>query len=86
MKDFLLVCSCHRMDKKAAEAFSLRYPDRILPDIIRGRDRIYKLGKALGSPHIIAISRLTGRFMYYVGIEGDKIIEEIDLQKGTRIK
>lgn len=82
----ILACGCYGQAKKAAEAFCLLFPNEILPDIIRGRDRIYKLGKALGSPHIIAISRLTGRFMYYVRLEGDKIIEEVDLQKGTRIK
>ena len=86
MKEFLLVCSCFNMHKRAAEAFSLRYPDRILPEIIRGRDRIYKLGKTLGNDHIVAISKLSGKYMYYVRLEGNGITEEVDLQKGARIK
>lgn len=86
MKDYLLCCSCYRMDKKAAEAFSLLYPTRVLPEIVKGRDRLFKLAKAIGNDHLLAISKLSGRFMYYVRLEGNKIIEEVDLQKGTRIK
>lgn len=84
--DYLLTCSCFNMSKRAAEAFSLRYPDRILPEIVKGRDRLYKLAKTIGNDHILAISKLSGKFMYYVRLEGNKIIEEVDLQKGTRIK
>lgn len=86
MKDYLLCCSCYRMDKKATEAFSLRYPNRVLPEVVKGRDRLYKLAKAVGNDHLLAISKLSGKFMYYVRLEGDKIIEEVDLQKGVRIK
>lgn len=86
IKRFILTCSCHSMDKRAKEAFSLLFPDIPTPEIVRGRDRIYKLGKTLGNDHIVAISKLSGKYMYYVRLEGNEITEEVDLQKGARIK
>ena len=81
----ILCCSCFRMDKKAAEAFTVLFPNEVLPDIIKGKDRIYKFAKSINNDHITAISKLTGKFAYYVDLDGDKIIEEYDLVKGTRL-
>lgn len=81
----ILCCSCFRMEKKASEAFSILFPNEILPDIIKGKDRIYKFAKSMNNDHITAISKLSGKFAYYVEIEGNKIIKEYDLIKGTRI-
>lgn len=81
----ILTCSCFRMDKKASEAFSVLFPNEVLPDIIKGKDRIHKFAKSINNDHITAISKLTGKFAYYVELDGDKIIEEYDLMKGTRI-
>lgn len=87
MKEYLLCCSCFNQEKKAREAFSLLFPDRVSPEIIKGRDRLFKLAKELGNPHLLAISKLSGRFAYYVQLDDDnKIIKEYDLQKGTRIQ
>ena len=87
MKDFILVCSCFNMSKRASEAFCLLFPDVPLPEIIKGRDRIFKLAKELENPHLLAVSKLSGRFAYYVQLDDDnKIIKEYDLQKGTRIQ
>lgn len=85
MKQYILTCSCHNMGKRGAEAFSLLYPNQVLPDIVKGRDRIYKLGKELGNDHILAISKLSGKFAYYVELDGSKIIKEYDLLTGRRI-
>lgn len=85
MQEFILTCSCFRMDKKAAEAFSILFPDKVLPEIIRGRDRLYKLSQTIGNEHIKAISKLSGKFAYYVEINGDKILKEYDLTTGKRI-
>lgn len=85
-KRLILCCSCFNMGKKASEAFSLLFPNEVLPDIIKGRDRIYKLGKELSNDHILAISKLSGRFAYYVELDKDnKIIKEYDLLTGRRI-
>lgn len=73
------------MSKKASEAYSLLFPSEILPDIIKGRDRIYKFAKEIGNDHLLAISKLSGKFAYYVKIDGDKIVEEYDLIHGRRI-
>ena len=73
------------MDKRASEAFSLLYPQSVLPDIVKGRDRLYKLAKELGNDHILALSKLSGKFAYYVEIDDDnKIIKEVNLLNGRR--
>lgn len=85
MREFILTCSCHNMGKKASEAFCLLFPDKVLPEIVKGRDRIYKLGKELQNDHILAISKLSGKFAYYVEFGGGKIVKEYDLLRGKRI-
>lgn len=82
---YILVCSCFNMGKKASEAFSLLFPNEVLPDIVKGRDRIYKLSQDISNDHIKAISRLSGKYAYYVEIEGNKIVKEYDLLRGRRI-
>lgn len=86
MKSYILTCSCHNMGKRASEAFSLLFPSQILPDIVKGRDRLYKLGKELQNEHIIAISKLSGKFAYYVEIDDNNTItKEINLLTGARV-
>lgn len=82
---YILTCSCFNMGKKASEAFSILFPNEVLPDIVKGRDRIYKLSQQLKNEHIKAISKLSGKFAYYVMLDGDKIIEEYNLLTGRRI-
>lgn len=83
---FLLVCSCFNMTKKASEAFSILFPNEILPTVVKGRDKIYKLSLEKDSPHIKAISRLSGKFAYYVKLdENNNIVEEYNLTTGQRI-
>lgn len=84
MKRYVLTCSCHNMSKRASEAFFLLFPDQVLPEVVKGRDRLYKLGKELCNDHILAISKLSGRFAYYVEIEDNKIIKEVNLLNGRR--
>lgn len=84
MKSYILTCSCHNMGKRASEAFSLLFPNQVLPDIVKGKDRLYKLGKELGNDHLLAISKLSGKFAYYVEIEDNKIIKEVNLLNGRR--
>lgn len=86
MKSLILTCSCHNMGKRASEAFCLLYPNQELPEIIKGRDKLYKLGKSLGNDHIIAISKLSGKFAYYVELDDkNTITKEINLLTGGRI-
>lgn len=82
---YLLTCSCHNQDKKAIEVFSLLFPDAPVPPVIKGRDRIYKLSQRTGSPHIKAISKLSGKYAYYIKMEGGKIVEEYNLITGKRV-
>lgn len=85
MREFILICSCHNMGKRSKEAFCLIFPDRVLPEIIRGRDRIYKFSQQVANEHIKAISKLSGKFAYYVKLDGNGIVEEYDLLTGKRI-
>lgn len=86
MKPLILCCSCFGMEKRAKEAFVLlTQGQEVLPDIVRGRDRIYKLALATGNDHIKAISKLGGKFAYYVELEDDKIVKEVDLTTGKRV-
>ena len=82
---YILTCSCHNMGKKASEAFCLLFPNDVLPDIIKGRDRIYKLAKEIGNDHLLAISKLSGKFAYYVEVDEGKIIKEVNLLNGKRV-
>ena len=84
-KRLILCCSCFNMEKKAKEAFSLLFPDEISPDVIKGKDRLYKFSKEINNDHILAISKLSGRFAYYVELEDNKIVKEYDLVRGGRI-
>lgn len=81
----LLICSCFNMTKKASEAFSIFFPNEVLPDIIKGRDRIHKFADKIKNDHITAISKLSGKFAYFVEIEDGKVIQEWNLLKGSRI-
>ena len=85
MKEYILTCSCFRMDKKATEAFALMFPNKVQPEIIRGRDRLYKLAMSLNNEYIKAISTLSGKYAYYVQLENDIIVKEYDLLRGKRI-
>lgn len=81
----ILCCSCFNMEKKAKEAFSLLFPDAAFPEVIKGRDRLYKFAKEIDNDHILAISKLSGKFAYYVELDDNKITKEYDLIRGSRV-
>lgn len=85
MVEYILTCSCFRMDKRAVEMFATMFPDKVAPEVVKGRDRIFKLAQSLKNEHIKAISKLNSRFAYYVKIDNGIIIEEYDLLRGKRI-
>lgn len=83
--EYIVCCSCFKQDKKAVESFAVLFPDKTCPTVVKGRDRIYKLSEKTKNEHIKAISKLSGRFAYYLKMENDKIVEEYDLVTGRRI-
>lgn len=85
MSNFILICSCFGQEKRATEAFSVLYPKKSIPPIIRGKDRLYKFAKEHNNDHLLAISKLSGKFAYYVEMDGNKITEEVDLVHGRRV-
>lgn len=83
---YILICTCFNMEKKSREAFSLLFPNEVSPTVIKGKDHIYKLSLKLNNEHIKAISKLSGRFAYYVNLDDNNIItEEYNLITGQRI-
>lgn len=84
----ILTCSCHNQDKKAAEAFHLLTGgNEILPDIIKGRDRVMKFAQAHNNhPHLTALAKISGKYMYYIEMEGNDIIKEVNLTNGERLR
>ena len=83
---FLLICSCSGTDRTATIAFNILYPNEEIPKIIRGKEAIAKLGSKYKNEHIKSISKLNGKFSYYVMVnENGKIIEEYDLILGKKI-
>ena len=85
MSNVILCCSCFNMSKRASQAFTLLHPDMVLPEIIKGRDRVHKFAEQTRNDHIKAISKLTGKYAYYIEMDGDNIIREENLLTGARI-
>ena len=81
----ILICSCGGQWKRAAEAFNILFPNEVLPEIIKGRDKVGKFAREHNNDHLKAISKLSGKYSYYVELDGDKIVKEYDLIKMTRI-
>lgn len=85
MRKIILICSCFNMEKRAREAFTLIYPNEVSPEVVKGRDRIGRLADELKSQHLKAISRLSGKFAFYVSLDDDnEVLEEYDLLTGRR--
>lgn len=82
----ILICTCFNQEKKAREAFSVLFPNEVCPDVVKGKDKIFKFAKEVGNKHIEAIAKLSGRFAYYVELDGNNIIMEYDLMKGNRLR
>lgn len=86
--NIILACSCGGSKKNAEIGFSTIYPNQPFPDIILGKDRIFKFANSLVPPndHIKAIAKLSGKFAYYIKLdENNNITEEYDLYSGRRI-
>lgn len=82
---YLLICSCGGQEKKARDKLFMLSPVEAEVTVVRGRDNISKLARRYNNEHLKALAKLTGRYSYYVEIEGNKIITEIDLIRGRRL-
>lgn len=83
--ELILCCSCFNMEKKAKETFVVLFPEKDFPMLIKGKDKIFKFSQEIKNEHIKAISKLSGRFAYYVEIDDGKITKEYDLVRGKRV-
>lgn len=82
---YILICSCFNMGKKATQAFNVLFPNEILPNIVKGKDRIYKLAQDIKNDHISAIAKLSGKFAFYIELKDGKIVKEYNLLTGKRV-
>ena len=86
MKKLILCCTCFNMEKKAREAFSLLFPNEVSPTVVKGKDRIAKFAAKTKNEHIKAISKLSGKFAYYVELDDNNTVtKEYNLLTGQRI-
>lgn len=85
VRRLILCCSCSHQDKVALEAFALLFPEIPAPEVVKGRDRIYKLYLETKNEHIKAISKLGGKFSYYIELKDGDIIKETDLTTGKQL-
>ena len=83
---YLLVCSCSGGEEKAKIAYEIAKPNTPIPQVIKGKEAIAKLASQYNNDHLRSISKLNGKFSYYVDItDSGKITEEYDLITGKRI-
>lgn len=82
----ILVCSCHNQGDRAIEAFSLLFPGEPVPQVIKGKDKIFKFSQEIKNKHIEAIGKVSGKFSYYIELDDEgRILKEYDLIHGKRI-
>lgn len=87
MKRYLVCCGCGGMDRKAKATFSVLFPQEEVPPVIRGKDNVQKLATSLDNEHIKALSKLSGKFAYYLELNDDNTItKEVDLLRKARVK
>ena len=85
VEKFLLICSCRGQEKKAIQSFNVLFPGEKAPPVVKGRDRMMKFALERKNDHLKALAKLSGRYSYYVELDGDKIVKEINLDNGKRI-
>ena len=85
MKDYILTCSCSGQAKKAEMAYNILRPESKIPEIVIGKEKIFKLGCDLNNMHIKSISKIKGVFSYFVSVSGEEIVEEYNLLTGKQL-
>ena len=86
MKDYILTCQCSGQARKAKMAYEILRPEKEVPEVVIGREKIFKLGCDLNNIHIKSIAKIKGVFSYFISVKGDEIVEEYNLMTGKRLK
>lgn len=89
MSEYLVICGCSGMQHKAELAFKVAFPKKNIPTICKGKSQISELaGRYFGtdlSRYLLAISKKSGRFAYYIEEDNGVVTMNYDLLKGKRI-
>lgn len=89
MSEFLVICGCTGMPRRAESAFKIAFPGEKVPVIYKGKSRITELaGQKSGtdlSRYLSAISKKSGKFAYYIREEDGAVTLSYDLLKGKRL-
>ena len=89
MSGYLIICGCSGMPRRAESAFKILFPDKKTPPICRGKSQIAELaGRRFGtdlSRYLLAISKKSGKFAYYIEEDGGAVTLNYDLLKGKRL-
>lgn len=89
MSEYLAICGCSGMQHRAESAFKIAFPRKATPTVCRGKSQISELaGKHSGTDlarYLLAISKKSGRFAYYIEENNGTVTLNYDLLKGRRI-
>ena len=89
MSEYLIICGCSGMPRRAESAFRIAFPGAKTPVVYRGKSRITELaGQHSGtdfSRYLLAISKKSGKFAYYIKEEDGVVTLNYDLLKGKRL-
>ena len=89
MNEYIIICGCSGMPRRAESAFHIAFPNKKMPVIYKGKSQITELaGQKTGtnlSRYLLAISKKSGKFAYYIKEDGGDVSLNYDLLKGKRI-
>lgn len=89
MNEYLIICGCSGMPRRAESAFKIAFPGEKVPVVYRGKSQITELaGQKSGtdlSRYLLAISKKSGKFAYYIKEEDGAVTLNYDLLKGKRL-
>lgn len=89
MSEYLIICGCSGMQHRAESSFKIAFPRKETPTVCRGKSQIAQLaGQRSGtdfSRYLLAISKKSGRFAYYIEEEDGAVSLNYDLLKGKRL-
>lgn len=89
MSNYLVICGCSGMRHRAESAFKIAFPLKKAPAVRKGKSQITQLaGQYSGtdlSRYLLAISKKSGKFAYYIEENDGTVTLNYDLLKGKRI-
>ena len=89
MSEYLVICGCSGMQHRAESAFKIAFPRKATPTVCKGKSQIAQLaGQRSGtdlSRYLLAISKKSGKFAYYIEEDNGTVTMNYDLLKGKKV-